>query len=201
MDHFSEQSWSDFVRGVSAAEISGNIRTHLSTGCPKCKTDIDVWSQIRKLASEEAAFTPPENLVHLVKVGFAGREPQPKKRTLANIIFDSFAQPLPAGVRSGGPNIWQVICEAEGLMVDLRFGRRAHGKVVQLTGQVLDKQAVQPRQNVAVDLSTDEDQLLGTTVANAFGEFQMEFEAKEFVWLSITAGSRNTVWVPLTILR
>jgi 5-hydroxyisourate hydrolase-like protein (transthyretin family) len=72
---------------------------------------------------------------------------------------------------------------------------------VQLTGQVLDKQAVQPRQNVAVDLSTDEDQLLGTTVANAFGEFQMEFEAKEFVWLSITAGSRNTVWVPLTILR
>jgi hypothetical protein len=202
MEHFSEQPWSDFVRGVSTAEVGRDIRAHLGTGCPKCKTALDAWSRVRKLASDEAAFAPPENLVRLVKLGFAGGPAtQTKKWAIANLVFDSFAQPLLAGVRSGGPNVWQVIYEAEGLTIDLRFGRRIHGKVVQLIGQVLDKHEVRPWQNVTVNLSTEKDQLLGTAVANALGEFQMEFEAKEFLWLSINAESCNTVRVPLTILR
>jgi hypothetical protein len=202
MEHFSEQPWVDFVRGVGAAEVSRDIRTHLDASCPKCKTALDAWSRVRKLATDEAAFTPPENLVRVVKLGFAGRAAhQPKKWTLANLVFESFAQPLLAGVRSGELNIWQVIYEAEGLTVDLRFGRRTHAKVVHLIGQVLDKQEVRARQNVTVDLSTEKDQLLGTTAANASGEFQMEFEAKESLWLSIKAESHKTVWIPLTNLR
>ena len=203
MEHFSVQPWVDFVRGIGTAGASGNIKTHLDASCLKCKTALDTWSRVRKLATAEAAFTPPENLVRLVKLGFAGRAAahEPRKWTLANLVFDSFAQPLLAGVRSGELNMWQVIYEAEGLTVDLSFGRRSKGKRVHLVGQVLDKREVRPWRNVTVDLSTEKDQLLGTTAANASGEFQMEFEAKEFLWLSIKAESRNPVWIPLTNLR
>src|SRR5271157_4848311 len=99
MEHISDQGWADFVRGVSGPEISGSIRAHLGEGCPKCKTALDAWSRLRRLAREEAAYAPPENLVRLVKLSFEGKLAKPaRKWTLANLVFDSSAQPLLAGV-------------------------------------------------------------------------------------------------------
>jgi hypothetical protein len=198
MRHFSDERWADFVRGVSGSEISRGIRTHLDTGCPKCHTALDAWRRVQRLATEEAACTPPENLVRLVKLGFASHEKQPRKWTLASLVFDSFAQPLPAGVRSGALNVWQVVYEAEGLTVDLRFGRRAHSKELHLIGQVLDKQKARASQSATIELSTEQDQLVGATSVNASGEFQVEFEAKDDLWLSIKSEDRNTVRIPLT---
>jgi hypothetical protein len=201
MSHFSEQSWVDFVRGVSDPELSGDLKAHLAAGCPKCKTGLDTWSRVRKLATEEAAFAPPENLVRLVKLGFANKHAeQPRPWTLANLVFDSLAQPLPVGVRSSGTlNVWQVIYEAEGLTVDLRFGRRTPAKEVHLVGQVFDKQAVKALQgDASIELSTEQDQLVATTAVSPLGEFHLEFEAKNHLWLSVKAVGRNTVRIPLT---
>jgi hypothetical protein len=200
MEHFSEQRWADFVRGISRAEISRDLRAHLTGGCSQCETAHDAWSRVARLATEEGVYAPPENLVLLVKLGFGGnRAQQPRKWTLANLIFDSFTQPLTAGVRSGALTVWQVIYEAEGLTVDLRFGRRAPSKAVHLLGQVFDKQAVRALQNKAsIELSTEQEQLVAATAVNALGEFHFEFEAKDQLWLSVKAEGRNTVRIPLT---
>ena len=84
---------------------------------------------IARFAANEESYRPPDDLVRLVKLGIA-RQPAPRASqwTLANLVFDSFAQPLPAGVRSGALRVWQVIYEAEGLTVDLHFGRRTQSK-------------------------------------------------------------------------
>jgi hypothetical protein len=206
MQHFSEQPWADSVRGIGGAEASRDIRAHLASGCLKCKTTHDVWNRVARLATEENAYAPPENLVRLVKLSFAhqsGFADKPAKPaatwTLANLVFDSFAQPLMAGVRSGALNVWQVIYEAEGLTVDLRFGRRAQSKAVHLVGQVFDKQEVRALQNNAtVELSTEQDQMVATTDVSTLGEFHIEFEAEEHLWLSVKAVGRNPVRIPLT---
>ncbi len=201
-DHVSDRGWADFVRGISGPEVSGNVRTHLGTSCPKCKTALDAWSRIRRFATEEAAYAPPENLVRLVKLGFAGKNAKPARRwTLANLVFDSFAQPQLAAVRSGALNVWQVIYEAEGLTVDLRFGRRTHSKEVHLIGQVLNKQEARAWQRATIELSNDKDRLLATTSVNVSGEFQVEFEANDHLWLSIKAEDRNAVRIPLTNMK
>jgi len=205
MRHFSERPWADFVRGISGPEISGDMRAHLAEGCTKCKTALDAWSRVRRLASEEAAYAPPENLVRLVKLGFASKPAhQPRTSTLenwtlANLVFDSFAQPLPAGVRSAALSAWQVVYEAEGLTVDLRFGHRAQSKTVHLVGQVFDKRAVRVWQSDAtIELSTEHGQLVATTAVNAMGEFHIEFKPQDQLWLSVKAAGRNTVRIPLT---
>jgi hypothetical protein len=200
MHHFSEQPWADFVREISRPDASRGIRAHLVSGCLKCKTAHDAWSRVQRLATEESAYAPPENLVRLVKLGFASKAAQPRQAwTLANLVFDNFAQPLMAGVRSGALNVWQVIYEAEGLTVDLRFGRRAQSKAVHLVGQVFDKQEVRALQNNAtVELSTEQDQMVATTDVSALGEFHIEFEANEHLWLSVKAVGRNPVRIPLT---
>lgn len=199
MRHFSEERWADFVRGVSAPEIGSDIRKHLDTGCLKCQTALDAWSPVRRFATEESAYAPPENLVRLVKLGFASqRAKRPRKWTLASLVFDSFSQPLPVGVRSGTLDVWQVVYEAEGLTVDLRFGPRAHPKRMHLVGQVLDKQKVRASQTATIELSTEQGQLVGTASVNASGEFQVEFEAQDHLWLSIKSEDRNIVRIPLT---
>jgi hypothetical protein len=206
MKHFSERPWADFVRGISAPEISKDIRTHLADGCSKCTTTLDAWSWVRRLAGNEGAYAPPENLVRLVKLGFASKPAQQPRTstlenwTLANLVFDSFAQPLPAGVRSAALSAWQVVYEAEGLTVDLRFGRRGQSKTVHLVGQVFDKRAVRVWQsNATIQLSTEQGELVATTAVNAMGEFHIEFEAKDHhLWLSVKAAERTAVRIPLT---
>jgi hypothetical protein len=200
MRHFSEQPWADFVRGVSGPKISKDIRAHLASGCPECKKAHDAWSRIRRLATDQGAYAPPENLVRLVKLGFASKAAPPSRTwTLANLVFDSFAQPLPAGVRSGTLNVWQVIYEAEGLAVDLRFGRRAQSKAVHLVGQVFDKREVRALQNNAsIELLTDQGQMIAAAPVSTSGEFHLEFEHKEQLWLSVRAVGRNPLRIPLT---
>ncbi len=203
MRHFSEQPWADFVRGVSTPQISRGIKAHLAEGCSKCHAAHDAWSRVRRLATEESIYAPPENLARLVKLGFASTHAQqPRAWTLASLVFDSFAQPLPAGVRSGALNVWQVIYEAEGLTVDLRFGRRAQSKEVHVVGQVFDKQAVRAlRDNASVELSTEKDDLVATAAVSVLGEFHLEFEQKDAMWLSVKAAGRNIVRIPLTSPR
>jgi hypothetical protein len=206
MEHFSERPWADFVRGIGGPEISKDIRTHLAADCSKCKTALDAWSRVRRLASAEDAYAPPENLVRLVKLGFAsklGYQPRawtPANWTVANLVFDSFAQPLPAGVRSSAAlSAWQVVYEAEGLTVDLRFGHRGQSKTVHLVGQVFDKRAVRVWQsNATIELSAEQGQLVATTDVNAMGEFHIEFKPQDHLWLSVKAAGRNTVRIPLT---
>jgi hypothetical protein len=103
-------------------------------------------------------------------------------------------------VRSAALSAWQVVYEAEGLTVDLRFGHRAQSKTIHLVGQVFDKRAVRAWQsNATILLSTEQGELIATTAVNAMGEFHIEFETKDqHLWLSIKAVGRNAVRIPLT---
>jgi hypothetical protein len=198
--HFSEQSWVDSVRGINRPELGEDIKAHIAVGCSSCKAAHDSWSRIARFAANEESYAPPENEVRLVKLGFGGHvAQQPGKWTLANLVFDSFAQPLPAGVRSGALRVWQVVYEAEGLTVDLHFGRRTESKATHIVGQVFDKKAAQALQeNATVELSTEHKQLVAIASVTNLGEFYLEFEAKEHLWLSVKSAGRNTVQIPLT---
>jgi hypothetical protein len=200
--HFSEQSWVDFVRGTNGARPNGDITTHIANGCLECKTDHKAWSRVNRFARAEESYTPPENLVRLVKLGFAHEAQQPRTWTLANLVFDSFAQPLPAGVRSGSLRVWQVVYEAEGLTVDLHFGRQAQSRDMHILGQVFDKQAVQALQDDAtVELSTEKEQVVATADVSVLGEFHLKFEEKDHLWLSVKSAGRNPVRIPLSSPR
>jgi hypothetical protein len=213
MEHFSEQTWADFARAVSAPEFSRDIKAHLLAGCPECMTSHTTWGKVSRMATDEAAYEPPENLVRVVKLGVKlglGDKTTAKtqKWTLANLVFDSFAQPLLHGVRSGNANaggtssVWQVVYEAEGLTVDLRVTHRAQSKAAHLVGQIFDKLTVRPLQNNAiVELSKDQNNAIAASVVSAFGEFHIEFEPQDHLLLSIKAAGRNAVRIPLTNLK
>jgi hypothetical protein len=199
MEHFPDQMWADFVRGVGLCGNARDIEAHLANRCPDCKTAFDLWRGLGSLAAKEADYTPPADLVRMVKLEFASQHPAPPDPwTFAGMVFDSATRPLPAGIRSTAASTRQIIYEGEGLTVDVRFERKPHSKTISAAGQVLDKQVpLRWLGNAAIVLWTDGGQMLATTEANDFGEFQFEFESHAQLRISIATEGRRTLRIPL----
>jgi len=190
MEHFSEQAWADFSRGVSAGD---GIKAHLSAGCLTCKTASGFWARLQNTALTEISYSAPEDLVRLAKLEFSVRQELEHSWAVADKVFDTFSLPLLAGVRSG--SLWprQVVYEAEGITVDLCFDRVTSSGKISATGQILDNRAFgcNPLNTASIVLWTGDGQLIATTVPNPHGEFQLEFVAQDDLRLTARVGSRR----------
>jgi len=202
MVHFADQTWADFVRGTGPTGSMREIDAHLATGCPDCAVALDFWRQLGTFGTNEREYAPPRDLVRVVKLSFPGPEArQPEMSMLARLIYDSTLRPLPVGIRSGAASTRQVVYEADGLTVDLRFERKPHSRTISASGQVLDKQApLTWLGNAAIVLWTDKGRIVTATEANEFGEFQFEFAVQDQLRISIAAAGRKTLRIPLGIL-
>lgn len=193
--HFSEQIWADFARGIGQSKTDQEIEAHLASGCIECVAASGIWTKVHLIASNEPAFTPPDNTVRMAKVEFVGKQPsQLSSWIMANLVFDSLSQPLTAGVRSGASDSRHLVFEAERTMVDLVLDTQTQSGTISLTGQVMDKGGAKlaPRQ-VAVILWTETSQLLAESLANEFGEFQMEFAAQNRLRLSVEIAGQKPI--------
>jgi len=198
MEHFSEQVWVDFVRGIGQPKTSREVETHLASGCPDCMPVSGLWKRVYSIAVNEPSLTAPDDVVRMVKLEFATSQlPQPSPWTMARLVFDSLCQPLTAGVRSGASDSRQLMFDAEGTMVDLVLDTRTQSGTISLVGQVVDKGGtrVAPRE-VAVIVWTETGQPLAETSANEFGEFQMEVPVQGRLRLSVQIAGYNAIRIP-----
>ena len=198
MKHFSDEAWTDFVRGFGTSATSREIETHIASGCLDCVTVCGMWTKVYSIAANEPSFAPPDGVVRMVKLGFAASQSaQPSPWTLARLVFDSLSQPLAIGVRSGGSDSRQIVFDAEGTMVDLVLDTRPQSGTISLVGQVVDKGGakIAPRK-VAVILWTENGQPLAETSANEFGEFQLEFAAQDRLRLSVEIAGYKRIRIP-----
>ena len=200
MEHFSQQAFADLVRGIDAP-VHAELRPHLANQCPQCVETFKMWSRLQAIAAREKAYEAPADSVRIAKLEFAARA-QGEGEIIANVVFDSVLQPALAGVRSAGTAAArQVVYEAEGMMVDLRFDQRPGSKCISLIGQVLDpKGARKSLAHAPVMLWTEKGMVVTETKTNGFGEFQLEFEALGGMRLSIQSFGGNVIRIPLASL-
>jgi hypothetical protein len=158
--------------------------------------------RIAGLAVVERDCVPPADLVHLVKAEFSARGSfAAGPQTFAGMVFDSAMQPAPIGLRSGRAATRQVVYEAEGLTVDLRFERKQQGNVVSACGQVLDNDfPLTWLGNAAIVLCTRDGRMVTKTETNEYGEFQFEFEPQDQLRISVVTMGRRTVRIALANL-
>jgi hypothetical protein len=201
MEHFSEQAWADFVRGFSNSD-RGEMDSHLANGCADCAVTRDIWKRVHAVALRESNYAPPKDAVRMVKLEFAAQVfDKAKQPVLANLVFDTLGTPALAGIRSAAAAARQMVYEADGLAVDLRFDSPASSRRIFLTGQVLDKRV--PRASIedsAVIVWTHQGLALAETKANAYGEFHLEIEPQNNLRLSIQVAGRALIRVPLANL-
>ncbi len=109
----------------------------------------------------------------------------PSGAQIARLVFDSFRQPLPEGIRTVGLRARQLLYQAGRFSVDLRLDTGPDGAF--LVGQVMD--STRPDQRVAdVPVTLFRSGIrVSKTVTNMLGEFQSELEdpKKLVLWIEI----------------
>ena len=199
MEHIAEPAWADFVRGSSTPEAKLAIELHLASGCAECRSAASLWQSFRKLAVKEEEYTPPLQAVRLVEAQFAAVNiTVPAGRLPASLVFDSFAHPLPAGIRSGSAMARQMVYEADGLTIDLRIDKHANSKALSIVGQVLDARTLRlAPESVPVALLNRHGEPLQRTSTSNFGEFHLEVAAETEMQLAIEVNAGRTVCITL----
>jgi len=197
MQHFSEQAWADFVRGISESQTKATLDSHLARGCSDCRATSDVWNRVQTAVANEKIYTPSDSAVRMVKLEFAASSLE-STSVLATLLFDTLGQPLPAGIRSGAAVTRQLVYGAEGLTVDLRLDTQAHSGKIGVFGQVLDQRHSRVSlSGVSIALWTQKGQPFMQVSPNEAGEFQLEVDARDDLRLLIDVAGRKTIRIPL----
>jgi hypothetical protein len=192
--HFSEAHWADFARNVASPKETMDMQQHIDNGCQKCGETLQVWQSVLSIAAGESILTPPSDVVRVVKSQFGAMLPEANRGP--RLVFDSNLQPVTAGIR-GAVSARQFLYETDDYYIDLRLEPRREADRACLVGQILTRKGV-GRAAEGVAIRVQKGKLpIAETVANRFGEFQLEFDGASDLCISIGGKESNEIVLPL----
>ena len=199
MKHYDYKDWIDFARGTLAEVRAEEMQAHLDGGCSPCSEEARLWSWMREFGAQEVLNEPPANAVRMAKAAIGGKvqEPRHVMRELAELVFDTYAQPQVVGVRSTAAAPRQLLYRAGPLMIDMRLQMVGDAERFALMGQVLtggEKKHAMRQVPVHLLSGTDE---LAATATNQFGEFYLEHKAGRDLQVSLEVSNEKSVFIPL----
>jgi hypothetical protein len=175
--HYKCGEWADFARAVAGGEGRKKAQAHLDSGCNECGELARFFSELVQRAASDAAYHIPDYALRNIRAIFALQQPQEVRllpRTVARLVYDSFREPLLAGVRSQQSTAHQLMYVAGPYSVDLRLEQEQGAPRVRLTGQIADRERASGVSDVPVFVLS-RDLVIGKTSTNKFGEFAVEY--------------------------
>lgn len=176
------------------------MRQHLADGCRKCQQISTLWAEVARAGAREPNYNPPGHVLRAAKGQFGINRVLPWTAGIvraARMVFDSLAGPLPAGVRAAATGPRQLIYQVGEYFLDVKLDHETGSRRLNLIGQIRDSQ--DPAKRMAdspVILLRGQDRLAQTTT-NVFGEFRLEFDRKDNLWLAIGIQGEAGIVVPL----
>lgn len=203
MGHFDASQWADLVRGLVDEKQRSAMEAHISAGCAKCRRTMEFMTQLAAVAVGEAAYQPPEYAVHNARAIYALQEPEKVcilPRIIGRLVYDSFREPLPAGLRARHGLARHALYEAGDYSVDLRLEYERGTSKVTLVGQIADRENPgNPMADLPVFLVSGK-KIVARAYSNEFGEFQAQYEPRRrlrlYVHSSRESGKRIDVALP-----
>jgi hypothetical protein len=180
MEHYSMEKWIDFVRDVVGAQEKTAMQIHLGTGCKQCTKVLSLWRHVHEVAQYERHFEPPQSAVRSMKGTFAIHGPRNAHRgarAIAELLFDSSRNPLPAGVRSSGSNARQLLFGIGEYRIDLRLEPQFDSEKVAVVGQVLHSTDPTVGLGAVPVALVKGHRVVAESVTSRFGEFNLECDA------------------------
>lgn len=195
MKHFVMQEWIDFAREVVPQQQSMAMQKHLDSGCLSCHKLAEMWEPAVDCAEREKSYCPPDAYVRTAKAQFALNRPQQSRSraiSCAELVFDSFAQPVAAGIRNSGSHARQLVFMKGNYSIDMRIEPR--GDRLAIVGQVLDtSRADSGLGDIPVHLLAYE------TTTSRFGEFQFEVERMQNLELLFVMSEEHDLMISIPL--
>jgi hypothetical protein len=188
MSHFDIGEWADFTRGLVEPSRREAMEAHVASGCGKCGRLAVTLGKAARIAQMDAQYEVPEYAVHCARAIFSLHQPERVRilpRVISRLVFDSFTEPLPVGVRAQHRLSRQTLYEAGRYALDLRQERECDSARVTLVGQIADRQA--PGRSLAgvpVVLKSGR-AVVAQAISNEFGEFQVEYDSTRRIRLQV----------------
>jgi hypothetical protein len=177
------------------------MERHLAEGCTRCQGVVTLFKRVALTARTDASWDVPADVMERALEIFPVRASQaarPAHRILARLMFDSFREPMPLGVRATRGVSRQVLYRAGSYFIDLRLDSTAATRRVSLVGQVVRRGADRASTRTATVALVDGRTVLSHAPVNAFGEFQVDYDAKARVRLRVLLDAgRTAVDLPL----
>ena len=196
--HFTEEAWADFARQQGEPEQRARLQRHLE-GCERCAQTLDVWTAVVGLAGQEAAYEPPGDVMAQVRARFALHRPLGLVERVASsvsLVFDSFRQPMLAGVRAAGSSPRQLLYKAGRYLIRLQIEREVGSDRLSVVGQIVDEANPKGALDALPVLLLSDDDTLDRTVTNILGEFQLQSDPSESLRLSVGIPEIGTLTLP-----
>jgi len=161
----------DFISGV--AVMDDDSRKHVES-CEQCHANITWLQWITDFGSREGAYDPPswavsnaENFFGLKKPGLVTMA----KETVANLIYDSFNEPLPVGVRRRDLLSRQALYQSGAVQLDLKIELGDEEGLI--VGQIVSDQDEIDVNGLQIEI-IQQGRVMGKSTTNALGEFIFE---------------------------
>ncbi|MBV8842916.1 MAG: hypothetical protein JO307_08905 [Bryobacterales bacterium] len=207
--HFTDEQWTDFVRGIAQEPAVTLMRTHLASGCPDCNATVRLLDALTRAGLPEGELHVPEAVVQRAREIFTPPPPAPGQvqtwQTIAaQLIREASLTWQPAGVRSPGDNGpgagERKMFRAGDYIVDLQVEAPSSDKAAEIVGQIANENdAEDSLGGIIVEMVIPGRTLTGTST-NRFGEFVLECPAVENAVLRIALRERRQrIELPLNL--
>jgi hypothetical protein len=200
MRHYSLERWVDFARNVIDEDEKRKMQSHLETGCRQCSKELSMWQRLQQVARRESTYAPLAGAVRTVNASFVNRSARRTrlaKPEVASLLFDSFRNPLVAGIRSTGNTSQQVLYGTGTYRIDVRIEPQMDSEKVILIGQVLNSADPEERLSEMPVTLLKGRKVLAESTTSQFGEFQIECELAGGFRLMVTLPGQTEVTLPL----
>src|SRR2546425_1221975 len=179
MNHFDISKWADFVRGLIEESAQVAMKRHLASGCRKCRRITDLLHNVVTAARNDSQVQVPDYALRCARAIFLLQQPEKVQilpRIPARLLYDSFREPLPAGLRTQQRLSRQALYQAGDYSLDLRLENERGSSRVALVGQIQNRKQAGKRLGGGVPvLLVSGKMILAHAVSNSLGEFQMEY--------------------------
>src|SRR5579862_4488728 len=202
MRHFTLEEWADYTNRNVGPDKELFMQHHLESRCTFCANILSHWQSLRRFAGEESRIEVPESAIAFAKAAFTARrrqrQSQPGALTVfAQLVFDSFRQPMLAGVRSGALGSRCLLYQAGSVLIDLNLDLVPDTGHIALQGQVLDSKIKDKGiEEIPVMLQSGQE-TIARTETNEFGEFELECDARKSLQVSVAVNPRKNVLIVL----
>lgn len=166
----------DYLENRLDAEQAQSIAAHLASGCGNCEDSRQWYQQVATITASDDTAEPPAWVLRRAIQLFDNRLTQPGLierigRSIAALVFDSFAQPAIAGVRSTETASRQLLYRAEHYNIDLQINPSDKSNAT-VMGQILRKDDLRFESVSKIPLSlVRKGEAVVSTVTNDTGEF------------------------------
>jgi len=203
MSHYDSCQWADFVRGLIGGQTRASMKAHLASGCRRCGKMASLFSKVAAVAAEESNYEAPAHVIRGIRAAYALQQPEEVRvlpRIIGRLIYDSFREPLPVGMRSRHRLTRQALYQAAHFSLDLRLECHPGSAGVTLVGQVAnEREPANPPAGLPVFLRAGR-RVVARALSNKFGEFQLTYQPERHLRLYIQANQElgKRIEVPMS---